>query len=170
MAKAANGNGHIRQRKDGRWEAQILLPHDPATGHQKRKSIYGKTQEEVAKRLRQLAAELDQGAFTEPSKLTMAAWLQVWLDEYTGHLKPGTVSLYKRHAMKIVAPKLGAIKLPALTKAAVQKFANGLGKGEQPLAPKSIKNVHGVLHKALQQAVELDYIRTNSHGNQASAR
>ena len=160
--RASNGHGHIRQRADGRWEAQILLPPDPGTGKQKRKSIYGKTEGEVAKKLRQISVDVDNGVYTEPRKMKLSQWLQIWLDEYTGHLKPGTKSLYKRHALKIIAPKLGAVLLPALSKAAVQKFINDLQRGDKPLAPKSIKNVHGVLHKALEQAVELEYTPVNN--------
>lgn len=161
MPRNAKGSGTIRKRADGRWEGKYTLGVDPGTGKQVRKSVYGKTQKQVAEKLRRITAEVDQGTHTEPSKLTVGAWLDVWLSEYTGHLKEGTLGLYTRHAKKIIAPKLGAVKLPMLTKAAVQSFINGLQKSDAPLCPKSVKNVHGVLHKALQQAVELDYIRIN---------
>ena len=41
------GGGSIRQRPDGKWEARVVVGHDPGTGKQKRKSIYGNTQKEV---------------------------------------------------------------------------------------------------------------------------
>lgn len=59
---------------------------------------------------------------------------------------------------------MGAIKLDALNAHTIQKFYNRLsaGKdGKHGLSPKSVKIVHGVLHKALQQAVEIGYIRIN---------
>lgn len=46
----------------------------------------------------------------------------------------------------------------------VQTFYNALatGKGDKPgLSPKTIKNIHGVLHQALKQAILNGYIRTN---------
>ena len=47
----------------------------------------------------------------------------------------------------------------------MQHFYNELAKPSKPdaapLSAKSIKNIHGVLHKALQQAVLLNYIRYN---------
>ena len=41
MTKRLNGEGHIRQRSDGRWETQLTVDG-------KRVSIYGKTAEDVA--------------------------------------------------------------------------------------------------------------------------
>lgn len=46
----------------------------------------------------------------------------------------------------------------------IQGFINGLEqpKGDKPgLAPKTVKNIHGVLHKALQQAMAVGYLRFN---------
>ncbi len=80
--RQANGQGYIQQRPDGRWEAQVSLPPDPITAKLRRKSIYGKTQEEVAKKLRLAAVEVDNGAYIEPSKITVGQWLDTWTDEY----------------------------------------------------------------------------------------
>ena len=52
MAKrAAQGAGSIRQRADGTWEARYTVGRDPGTGKQVQRSIYGKTQAEVRKKL-----------------------------------------------------------------------------------------------------------------------
>lgn len=58
----------------------------------------------------------------------------------------------------------GRGELDALSPHTIQKFYNDLGKpqkGKQGLSPKTIKNIHGVLHRALEQAVENQYIRAN---------
>ena len=52
----------------------------------------------------------------------------------------------------------------ALTTQDIQEFYNGRQKGDEtrePLAPKTIKNIHGVLHKALEQAMFNGLIRNN---------
>ncbi len=41
----------------------------------------------------------------------------------------------------------------------IQKFVNGLS--QQGLSPKTVKNIHGVIHRALEQAVRVGYLRTN---------
>ena len=57
--KSASGNGNIRKRSDGRWEARYSLGFDPKTGRQVQKSIYGKSQKDAQKKLHQILAEID---------------------------------------------------------------------------------------------------------------
>jgi hypothetical protein len=45
MKRRGHGEGTIRQRRDGRWEATISLGFEG--GKRKRKSYYGNTQAEV---------------------------------------------------------------------------------------------------------------------------
>lgn len=53
----------------------------------------------------------------------------------------------------------------ALNTHEIQQFYNALGEPSRTrkagLAPKTIKDIHGVLHKALRQAVEIGYLRFN---------
>lgn len=162
--KSASGGGSIRQRPDGRWEARFTVGRDPGTGKQIQRSVYGSTQREARQKLAQAVAEIDKGTYQPPSKLTVGQWLDVWERDYLGSVKPRTVDSYRTTIKVHIRPALGAIRLEALTAPTIQGFYNGLGrpKGERPgLSPKSIKNVHGVLHKALQQAVKVGYIRFN---------
>lgn len=96
--------------------------------------------------------------------MTLGEWLDIWEKDYLGGVKPATVCSYQS-AIKIhLKPALGACKLDALLPHIVQSFYNDLGAKEgdkKALSPKTIKNIHGVLHKALQQAVMNGYIRTN---------
>ncbi len=64
--RGAQGNGSMRQRKDGTWEARYTVGRDPGTGKQIQKSVYGKTQAEVRKKLRQLTTDIDNGVYIEP--------------------------------------------------------------------------------------------------------
>jgi integrase len=59
---------------------------------------------------------------------------------------------------------IGALKISALTTHTIQCMYNALARGEKnsrPLSAKSIRNLHGVLHKALEQAVILGYLKFN---------
>ena len=163
--KGAKGGGTIRQRPDGRWEARYTLGIDPGTGKQIQKSVYGKTQKEVAQNLRQITAEIDAKTYVAPCKLSVAEWMAVWAQDYLVGIKASTAYLYKRTIELYIEPHLGHIRLDALNAHAVQHFYNELAKPSKPdaapLSAKSIKNIHGVLHKALQQAVLLNYIRYN---------
>lgn len=86
-----SGSGTIRQRKDRTWEGRYTLGRDPGTGRQVQKSIYGRTRAEVAQKMRRVTHELDEGIYTPPSRLTVAAWMDIWLREYNGSVKSATL-------------------------------------------------------------------------------
>ena len=162
--RAAQGSGTIRQRSDGRWEARYTVGRDPGTGKQIQRSVYGATQQEVRKKLAQVTTDIDGGTHKEPCKMTLSQWLDIWSTEYLGGVKPKTVESYCCQLKIHIKPALGAMKLETLNTHMIQKFYNSLSKernGKPGLSPKSIKIVHGVLHKALQQAVSIGYIKFN---------
>lgn len=166
--KAANGQGMIRQRSDGSWEGRISIGRDPGTGKLKQKSFYGKTQSEVRKKMTAFAAEVDQGVFTEPAKITVGQWMDIWRKEYSGGIKSSTVDQYRTQVEQHIKPALGAVLLSKLTAPMIQSMYNQKHrerqadpKGRAGLSAKSIKNLHGVLHESLDQAVKLGYIRVN---------
>lgn len=118
--RGAQGGGTIRQRKDGRWEARYTVGRDPGTGKQVQRSVYGATQQEVRKKLAQAVAALDSGDYFEPSKMTLARWVEIWLQEYTGDKKYLTVKHYKAQCKTHIVPSLGAVKLAELTTPQIQ--------------------------------------------------
>ena len=161
--RAAQGAGSIRQRPDGRWEARYTVM-DAVTGGNSRRSVYGSTQQEVRKKLAQITASIDAGTYKEPCRLTVGQWLDVWLAEYTNGVKASTAYLYGETARLYIRPSLERVKLETLNTHQIQSLYNKLGKprGDEPgLSAKSIKNIHGIFHKALQQAVAIGYIRFN---------
>lgn len=178
MGKKENGAGSIRKRPDGTWEGRYCAGYNPGTGKPVRKSIYGKSQKEIRERLTKITAEIDDGIYIDPSKITLGEWLDTWLNEYCGDKKYLTVKHYRAQVNTHIAPCLGAVKLQKLTAPMIQAFYNQLGiSGHEikktdkktgkvtisrvPLATKSIRNIHGVLTKALHKAVDVDYIKTN---------
>ncbi len=170
--KAAPGTGNIRKKtviRQGKeysyWEARYTEGIDPGTGRQIQRSITGKTQKEVAQKLKAALASLDAGTYIAPSKMTVSEWLDIWTEEYLNGVKPLTADSYNTQIKKHIKPALGAIKLEALNTHTIQGFYNKLSEptasDRKPLSAKSVKNVHGILHKALQQAVANGYIRVN---------
>lgn len=164
--KAAAGTGTIRKKTVTRggkeytyWEARYTAGYDPGTGKQIQRSITGKTQKEVAQKLKAATAAIDDGTYTAPSKMTVAQWLDIWTVEYLGAVKPRTVDNYKGVVKSRIKPGLGAMKLDNLAPHTIQSYYNSLSK--EGLAPKTVKNIHGILHKALQQAVSNGYIKAN---------
>lgn len=162
--RAAQGGGTIRQRPDGRWEARITVGRDPGTGKQIQRSIYGDTQQEVRKKLAQTVAAVDNGEYQEPSKLTVGQWLDIWLENYLGGVKLSTTNKYRAQVKNYIKPALGAVRLQGLQAHTIQAFYSSLQKpqGERKLlSPRSIKHIHCVVHHALQQAVDIGYLKYN---------
>lgn len=164
--RAAQGAGTIRKKTVTRsgneytyWEARITVGRDPGTGKQIQRSITGKTQKEVREKLQAAAVSLNEGDYFEPSKMTLARWVEIWLEEYTGDKKYLTVKHYKAQCKAHIVPSLGAVKLSNLTAPQIQAFYNGLQRAG--LSPKSVRNVHGILTKCLSTAVQVGYLKSN---------
>lgn len=164
--RAAAGDGSIRKKivkKNGKeytyWEGRYTSGFDPKTGKQKQHSISGKTQAEVAQKLRGITAEIGQGVFKEACKLTVGEWLTAWDQDYLVGIKPRTQESYRSIIKNHLRPELGAARLDLLNAHTIQHFYNNLSKAG--LSPKSVKNIHGVLHESLQQAVRIGYLRAN---------
>ena len=169
--RAPHGMGSIRKVQrtvKGKtytyYEARYSVGFDPGTGKQIQRSITAKTQKEVAQKLKEVTVSIDQGTYIAPNKMTVGDWLDIWAKEYLGGVKPRTVDSYQSTITNHLKPNLGAIKLDALAPHTIQAFYNTLTqpqKDREALSAKTVKNIHGVLHKALQQAVANGYIRTN---------
>ena len=164
MAKAhknANGAGTIRKRPDGRWEGRATVSYNESTGKQIQKSVYGKTQKEVREKMSRIIAEVDDGDYVEPNKMPLSDWLDEWIDVYVQHsVKPYTVDSYRSVCENHIKPLLGHITLAKLAPTQIQKFYNTL-LTERGLSAKTVKNVHGVLHRSLERAVRNGYMRKN---------
>ena len=161
--KAAAGTGTIRKKtvtRSGKqytyWEARFTAGYDPGTGKQVQRSITGKTQKEVAQKLKAATAAIDQGTYIAPCKLTVGEWLDTWAADYLGGVKPTTVKVYKNNLQRHIKPVLGAVVLSELRPHMVQKFINGM-----ELSSSSVRLAYKVLHQALEKAVKLEYISRN---------
>lgn len=179
--RRAKGTGSIyRKERNGKvyWESQITVGYNPGTGKQIRKTFSGKTQKEVREKMQAAAVAVTQGDYFEPAKITLSEWLDIWLKEYTGDKKYLTCKTYTAQIETHIKPALGAQKLSKLTAPQIQGFYNELGRtgkevrkkdkktGKEtvtfePLAAKSIRNIHGVLIKSLNTAIDVGYLKTN---------
>ena len=169
--KSTSGMGSIRKitkvvkgKEYTYYEARYTEGFDPGTGKQIQRSITGKSQTVVAQKLKEVLYSLDRGDYTPPCKMTVGEWLDKWAKDYLGSVKPATVCAYKATIKTHLKPGLGAVKLSVLDTPIIQNFYNNLispQKNKKPASPKTVKNIHGVLHKALQQAVSNGHIRIN---------
>ena len=155
MSKRGNGEGSIRKRSDNRWEGRY---YDKTERRQK--SVYGQTQLEAIKNLQYIQLLQGNQSFIENNDILLEAWSRVWLENYTSHLKPLTISSYRGIVKNHIIPALGDIHLKQLTTEMIQHFYNQKIK---VVSAKTVSNIHGCLHKCLQQAVMLSnhYLEKN---------
>lgn len=157
MAKSrrrGRGEGSVFPRKDGYWVAQLEL------GDGKRKQFYTKTQKEAYEKLRKAQRELEQGTLVTGPQQTVEQYLTYWLEEvHKSSLKVSTYVKYRKVINSYIIPALGNMKLEKLTPQHVQSLYNR--KLKDGLAPKSIHQIHGVLHKALDNALRWNLVSRN---------
>lgn len=185
MGRRAKGSGSLRKvtkERNGKsytwWEAQVTIGVDPGTGKQKRRTFTGATQKEVREKMQAAAVTVNEGNYFEPSKMTVKEWFEIWLSEYCNNCKPLTVQKYKSMTSAHILPAIGAVKLSKLTVPQVQTFYNNLSKSGktvtqkdrktgkveirfEPLSAKTIHDIHGIISKALNCAVNAGMIKNN---------
>jgi integrase len=167
MAKRGHGEGTIRKRKDGRWEARITAGFDPATGKQRQISKYFKTRTEAAAWVTEMAHAKQTGTFVEPNRITVGEWVNRWLDEYMkAHVRPKTWSTYKDMARLHIIPEIGSIPLRQLQTNDLQrlynnKLENGRLDGKGGLSSRAVHMIHQIIHGALQQAAKEQVVFRN---------
>lgn len=156
--KRGNGEGSIYRRKDGRWVGQYLVY--TAAGP-KYRYIYGKTRQDVSKRLTKAMSDRDGGLVFDAGALTVGEYLERWLsDSVRGTVR---ISTFERHEQIIrahLAPALGRVKLKTVTPAHVRSLHRE--KLDTGLSPATVRKIHSTLHKALSQAVSDGLIPRNA--------
>ena len=92
--RRGNNEGTIRKRADGRWEARVALPDG------KKKCFYGKTRQEVARRLNEALRDKEQGLPIVDERQTLGQYLLTWIDTKF-KLKPSSVRRYRSASMAV---------------------------------------------------------------------
>ncbi|MBT9260206.1 MAG: hypothetical protein KM310_10745 [Clostridiales bacterium] len=119
--KRGHGEGTIYRRPDGRWCAQVTVGYDPETGRPKRRTVYGRTRQEVAEKMARVMAEAQQGFLADPSRETLAQFLHRWMETVQKHqVRARTYEEYAKMIRRHIAPALGHIRLDKLQPAHLQ--------------------------------------------------
>jgi integrase len=148
--------GHIRQRSPGRWA--IILDTRDETNKRKRKwhSFQGTKRQAQLECARLIAAQ-QGGPLVEPSKSTLAQYLEHWLRHMASQVSPQSLATYNLVAETHLIPALGTITLNKLAPVAIAKaYSNALERRHRNgsgLAPTTVRLMHRVLSQALKQAV-----------------
>ncbi|GAC1656448.1 MAG: site-specific integrase [Ktedonobacteraceae bacterium] len=144
--RRGHNEGSIYQRKDGRWAASISLEG------RKRKTFYGKTRKEVQEQLKVALRDQQQGTLATGNRQTVGQFLEYWLEEV--HKEAIRLSSYVKYRAlldRYVFPAFRNVQLQKLTQQQVQALYSR--KSKEGLAPETVRGIHRMLHKALDDAV-----------------
>ena len=144
-----------------------LDSRDPVTGKRKRKwhSFKG-TKREAQIECARLIADIDRGVYLEPSKTTLAQFLDKWLEHVKAQVAPRTHERYSEIVHKNIAPLIGGVLLSKLkpmtvSEAYTKALNSGRRDGTGGLAPRTVHHLHRVLKQALAQAVRWQVLTRN---------
>ena len=152
--RRGNGEGSIYQRRDGTWCGALRLPGGG------RKVVYGRSHNEVRRRLVEIVHSKDMGTLTDARGLTVGAFLDQWMAEVVRpSVRPWTYKGYEVHARLHINPALGSLSLENLSPFHVQALLNQ--KLAEGLSPKTVRYIRGTLRTAMKQATRWGLIARN---------
>jgi integrase len=138
----------------------VTVGVNPGTGAPDRKSVYGKTQAEVRKKMTAIQKAVDSGTYQAPDKTTVGEWLDEWMKTFCAvKVKPLTYSSYEGAIKNHIKPAIGALRLQAVKGVHIQKLYNSMTAAG--LSVKTVKNVSAILHKAFSVAMKQGLMQVN---------
>ncbi|GAB3621787.1 site-specific integrase [Glutamicibacter endophyticus] len=154
----------MRDPKHGSWGFYVAAGKDPRTGKRVQHRKAGYPTEKAARVARnKVAASVDNGTYTPPSKVTVEQYLAEWLPrrQRTGNgLKPTTVSNYRRYIENdITGSIVGAQRITELRRDHVQRFVDQLM--DEKRGAVTIRRIIAVLKAAFRYAVRDGYMSAN---------
>lgn len=150
--RRGNREGSIYKRGMG-YEGQVTV-------NGQRRTFNARTKREVLQKIREAVTEAERGILPTNEKLTVATFLPRWLEDVVeSGVGTRTHESYAYHVRLHLLPHLGRRKLHQLQAPDLQGLYRALlHKG---LSPKTVRNVHGVIRRALGQAVKWQLVPHN---------
>lgn len=160
MRRRDKGDGYLarKPRADGRWRASYI------GSDAKRHYLHSATKAEAKAKLAAALRDKADGLFVAGPSQTVAELLAVWLRHKRASLAPRTVVRYEGLIEQHIVPAIGSRPIRKLMPQHVADLYLSLASS---LAPRSIGQVHAILHGALKQAVAWHAISRNPVGREA---
>ena len=170
MGRRKNGQGLIRQRKDGRWEGRCVVGYDeknlPIT-----KNVLAKTKREVEEKLKALKETIQKPVVKTAADMPFGEYIDYWYRNFCELSIAATTRLkYENDIYKHIIPGIGRIPLAALKKSDLEKFyaeqmksgnLDRNGVGDKKLSGAVIRSMHTRIKCALDQALKEGLVNRN---------
>jgi integrase len=157
--------GHIRERSPGKW-AVILDLHDENGNRRRKWHSFAGTKRQAQQECARLVTLMTTGNYVEPTRQTVAEFLDEWLAFIKPSVAPKTLERYAEICRKSIAPQIGDVTLAKLKTDRIdaafsQALQTGRRDGKGGLSPRTVHHMRRVLIKALNQAVTWDRLPRN---------
>ena len=148
-------------RGAGSFEIKFDVGFDPATGKRKTRYVSFKGNKRDAElELARLVSEHKAGLSIDPSKVTVAEFLERWDRDHAAlNCTPKTLERYRQIIKNQIKPNLGAVVIQKLRPAQLAELYSKLQTGG--LAPCTVGHCHRLLHRALGHAATWGIIQAN---------
>lgn len=155
--------GQVVDLGGGSFKLRVPLGRDGA-GRRKyhTETLHGTTQTKAEKRCTEVLAQVDSGAYFEPSRMTLKDFIEKeWLPQKArdGVREASSLKTYRLAANAYVIPALGHLTLASITPRDVQRLYNEMQDAR--LRRATMKLAQTVLNMALKKAVSWQYLRSN---------
>jgi integrase len=139
--------GHVRKRGKS-WS--VVYDENPGEDGKRRQRWKGgfRTKAEAEEALSEILSKLGRNDYVPPSKTTFGEYLETWL---AGLRRAQLTIAAYRSSIGHVPPELRRKPVQAVTTADLRALYIRLS--DQGLAPSTVRRVHNVLHRALEDAV-----------------
>jgi len=153
MAKRrGNKEGAIWQERK-KWRAAVTIE-----GRRITRSFDTKAECKVW--LRETHDQIRQGMTFKTSSITFGEFIQQWITIHKTQLSPKTAVRYEQLIRDYIIPQLGTIKLRDLRLDRIEAHCQSLTK--KGLSPRSVRFVHSIIHRSLNDAIRKGYIGYNA--------
>lgn len=165
------GEGTLRKRADGRWEARVVIGYDDK-GNPITKNVTAMEKGKCLEKLEQLKEKCGvQLTGKVKAEMAFGDWLDFWYQQYAKQtLRPTTQLGYENMIYNHIITDIGKIPLNKLTQNDLQQFYTRLKNGGRKvrtelygkgLSDRMVRGCHAMCRKALEKAVADGIIRIN---------
>lgn len=164
------GEGTLRKRADGRWEARVVIGYDDK-GLPITKNVTAMEKSKCLEKLEQLKKCGVQLTGKVKAEMAFGDWLDFWYQQYAKQtLRPTTQSGYENMIYNHIIPDIGKIPLNKQMQNDLQQFYTRLKSGGRKvrtelygkgLSDRMVRGCHAMCRKGLEKAVADGIIRIN---------
>jgi integrase len=157
--------GSLRQRRPGSWELRVHAGRDNTTGRPRyvSRTVHG-NRDDAERELGFLVAQVKDSP-TSSTFGTVGELCDKWWNYTSRHLAPAVAAEYRRLLDKRIIPVLGSLKLDDLRTKHLDAWYSDLldngGVTGHGLSVNSVRRIHSVIHRALEQGIAWGWIANN---------